>query len=227
MSKDLDKITKDDLLKGDSGSYFIKREIIEDLDPLRLEAFQSALIDTAYERGLELSVSEEFDKNGITVFWGPRQPKSEFEVLIETILKSSTGAYIIAITELPAGYQDVFKAVEEGEKRVISVEEVKNQSIVKIFWEPSEAWFVEKKSGNIFDVVPEKTFLQDLVQHMNTVPEGEVYVEKSVVFSEVENMEELGKFFQGISLTNVKTQITVTESLDLGAQLKIAWKPSK
>ena len=81
------------------------------------------------------------------------------------------------------------------------------------WWYPKE--FVEKK---------EPTFLDDVLQHMSAVPEGELQAEKKLLFAdEVQNLEELAEFFKPVM--GAKSQITVTEHIDK-AYVTIKWGPN-
>jgi hypothetical protein len=183
MSNEITKLDANNLLPGDSGEYVIKNETLEELDPLRAEILQDALIDMAKDRGLELSVDEDIDRNTTIIRWQPKPKPTPFETLVENILKTRNGKFVIHKDSIAANGMtheetlEIFKRISVGEKLKITVKDTLAQSdVLEVVWSPSVSQVIEHEKES------ETNFVEDLIQHMSVVAAGEVQAEKALVF---------------------------------------------
>jgi len=229
----LEKIAKENLMQGDRGDYFIPFDVIDDIEPIRLEAFQDALIMVAAERGLNLCKEEDFVKLGFTIMWEPKETPTVLEKIVTLMMGSKKGEFVCATGELfpkPASkieVKETFARVSQGEDIVIIVADANMDCTVKkVSWSPKAEWYSDDEPAEL--EVADTTFMQDLLQHMSAVPEGEIYVEPSIVFADdIKNMEQLTDFFKRVTLAKPISIRVVESSDDRPGELFISWTPSE
>lgn len=146
---------------------------------------------------LDLVVKVEKTDGGLILWWYPKTMEEKLE-----------------------GAAEAFDLTDVAQFQDNSVAYVGDNGEVRSTWKPDPLSFWDS-------VTQDNTFLDDIMQHIRTIPKGELYAEKALVYAgQAKNIEELIQFLYKICETE-KIRIDVTESLDLGTQLYFEWRPER